>query len=328
MHYLTLRLKRFILTMEQSIHSPSAYAMLPLEPYSERLVEESVKLACGAAGVYFETADLRLFESSAEERLLEHAQTRIDRANIIIADVTSDAASLVYLTGYAYTRKKKVILVAFDRRYLPPDFRDRKVISYGGGMSYFRDKLLERIKQIIRPRFRSRRSVSSSAEPAEPADVLGRIIRIVEPNKVFISYSHRDGAWLERLKVMSAPLVWSRELELWDDKKIEPGSRWGLSIDSAIRRSSVAVILVSANFLASEFIMERELPRLLSAATEERLVLLWVLLSACLYEETEIPAYQAAHDISKPLDSLSVSKRNEVLRDICRRISEARRPAG
>lgn len=313
------------LTVEHDITGPSAYAVLPFEPYGGRLVEENVRLACGAAGVRFELADRRLFEAGADDRLLADAQHRIDRANIIISDVTSDPAALLYLTGYAYTRKKKVVLVAFDTYHLPHDFRDRRrVISYGGMLGDFRESLVERVRRIITPPVRAQR-LKRSHEARDSAKML---LELPEPDRVFISYSHRDAVWLDRLKIMSAPLVWSRKLEIWDDEKIRPGERWRASIESAVWRSRVAVLLVSANFLASEFITQHELPLLLGVATEQRLAILWMLLSACLYEETVLSEYQAAHDTSKPLDSLTVSKRNEVLRDICRRISEAWRPAG
>ena len=55
-------------------------------------------------------------------------------------------------------------------------------------------------------------------------------------------------------------------------------------------------------------------------------MILWVYISHCLYDETEIEHYQAAHDISKPLDSLTPSEQNRVLADVCRKIKAAANP--
>ncbi|NER32205.1 MAG: formylglycine-generating enzyme family protein [Symploca sp. SIO1C4] len=51
--------------------------------------------------------------------------------------------------------------------------------------------------------------------------------------------------------------------------------------------------------------------------------MIWIYLSYCWYEETEIEAYQAAHNLSQPLDSLKPHEQNKVLLDICRVIKTA-----
>jgi hypothetical protein len=81
---------------------------------------------------------------------------------------------------------------------------------------------------------------------------------------------------------------------------------------------------VSKNFLASEFITNNELPPLLEAARGKGLRILWVLLSDCDYKTVkEIESYQAAHDISRPLNKLSPSDRDTVLVKICEEIKKA-----
>jgi hypothetical protein len=83
---------------------------------------------------------------------------------------------------------------------------------------------------------------------------------------------------------------------------------------------------VSPNFLGSDFIAKHELPPLLEAAEKQGLVILWVYVSSCLYDETEIKNYQAAHDIAKPLNSLTLAEQDNVLAQLCRKIKTAVNP--
>jgi hypothetical protein len=138
--------------------------------------------------------------------------------------------------------------------------------------------------------------------------------------QVFISYSHKDKEWLEKLTTMLKPLVRNQTINVWDDTKIKAGSQWKDEINEALAAAKIAVLIVSPNFLASDFIAEHELPPLLQVAKQEGLTIIWVCISSCLYQETEIGNYQAAHDISRPLKKLSEAELDDVLVDICQKI--------
>jgi tetratricopeptide (TPR) repeat protein len=135
--------------------------------------------------------------------------------------------------------------------------------------------------------------------------------------KIFISYSHKDRKFLDEMKTMLAPAIRQGLVDLWDDTKIATGAKWRDEIAGALRSASVGVLLVSDHFLESEFIAKNELPPLLDAARNEGLIVFWIHVSPCLYEQTEIATYQAAHDVSQPLAELPKVRRKKILRDIC-----------
>ena len=141
-----------------------------------------------------------------------------------------------------------------------------------------------------------------------------------ERNKVFISYSHEDKQWLKRLQTMLKPLIRSQIIDLWDDTQIPVGKNWLEAITSALEAAKVAVLLVSPDFLASDFIANEELPIFLNAERKGGLKIVVIHISPSLYDHTEISHYQAANDPERPLDSLDAAEVNRVLRDICKEI--------
>jgi hypothetical protein len=113
------------------------------------------------------------------------------------------------------------------------------------------------------------------------------------PPVVFVSYSRQDFEWLRRVVTMLKPLVRRRRCELWFDETMGTGEQWQTAIDDAIARADIALLLVSPDFLASDFIMDGELPALIKRGVR----LAPVLLRASLYDAVdELARVQWAHD--------------------------------
>ncbi|HSS49119.1 MAG TPA: TIR domain-containing protein [Thermoanaerobaculia bacterium] len=93
--------------------------------------------------------------------------------------------------------------------------------------------------------------------PTTPAPPTG------DRSTVFISYSHLDEPWKDRVVKHLKVLEPGGVLEVWDDRRISGGDDWLAKIQEAMDRASVAVLLISADFLGSTFILETEVPYLL-----------------------------------------------------------------
>jgi hypothetical protein len=125
---------------------------------------------------------------------------------------------------------------------------------------------------------------------------------------------------------MIRPLVRSHGLRLWDDSQIQPGDKWREEIETALAAAKVALLLVSSDFLASEFVTNSELPQLLAAAEEEGLRILWVPLRPSLVRVTPIDAYQALLDPGRPLARMDPVEQDEALVKIALAIEKALAP--
>lgn len=160
--------------------------------------------------------------------------------------------------------------------------------------------------------------------PSQPEDLQmnGVSGSSTQKDLVFISYSHKDATWLDELQTMLKPLVRNQALSVWDDTKIGAGQTWKEEIEAALSRAKVAVLLVTPNFLASDFIADNELPPLLAAATSGGTQIIWIPVKPSMYTETPLADYQAAYDPSKPLISLSEADRSAALVNICNTIKK------
>ncbi len=159
-------------------------------------------------------------------------------------------------------------------------------------------------------------------------DVIGPPMPAAKPvrDKVFVSYSHQDVEWLKKLQTFLKPMMRKGAITKWDDTQIQPGTEWRKEIDHALATAKVAVLLVSQDFLASDFIAEKELPPLLDAAEREGLTIIWVPISYSTYEDSDIEKYQAAHPPNRPLASLSKPEQDAALVKIARLIKDAASP--
>ena len=141
--------------------------------------------------------------------------------------------------------------------------------------------------------------------------------------KVFVGYSPKDSKFLEELLAHLKPLERAGRVTAWSDKQIQPGAEWLDEIEEAIASAGVAVLLVTKDFLASDFIHQQELGPLLAKAKRGGVRILWVLVRACAYEETPLKLYRPVIAPDRPLAKMRAAERDKVWVTICGEIKRA-----
>jgi tetratricopeptide (TPR) repeat protein len=105
--------------------------------------------------------------------------------------------------------------------------------------------------------------------------------------RVFISYSHKDEDWKNRLIPHLRTLEQQGEIALWDDRKINPGEDWYPAIKKELEQAAVAICLISADYLASDFINKEEIPELKLRRGRDGMLLLPILVSPCPWKTVQ-----------------------------------------
>ncbi len=104
------------------------------------------------------------------------------------------------------------------------------------------------------------------------------------PPSVFISYSHKDEVWKDRLVTHLGVLEEQNLLRTWNDRNLRAGDLWLEGIESEIDGARVAVLLISANSLTSKFILHQEVPRFLELREQAGMTIFPVIVKDCAWK--------------------------------------------
>jgi hypothetical protein len=128
--------------------------------------------------------------------------------------------------------------------------------------------------------------------------------------QVFISYSRKDKRWRDDLDTHLKSYLRGGSIVSWSDQQIVAGSQWFGEIKAALAQTKVAVLLVTPDFLASDFIHEHELGPLLKEAEQGGVKILWVPVRDSAYRRTPLKNYQAVLDPAQPLANMTQAERD------------------
>jgi len=102
--------------------------------------------------------------------------------------------------------------------------------------------------------------------------------------EVFVSYSHRDEEAKDFVNRHLKVLQTAGNIDVWDDRKIVVGDDWYQRIEAKLNSCAVAVLLISTDFLGSEFCIKEEVSRLLERRKRDGMMIAPILLRPCAWQ--------------------------------------------
>ncbi len=137
---------------------------------------------------------------------------------------------------------------------------------------------------------------------------------------IFISYSRKDVPWLERIQPYLKASLRQCRYTLWDDRGIEVGSHWFEELGAAIAAAQVAILLISVDFLASDFIEKQEVKPLLERAKRGELTVYLIPVRYADWSDQPFAVFQSVADPAKPLAGMTEHELDVVLTQIAKKL--------
>jgi hypothetical protein len=114
---------------------------MPFDEKFDDIYKFGIKGAAEDAGAYAERVDEQIFI----EGMLDRIFNQINKADVIIADMTGKNPNVFYEVGYAHALNKVVLLITQSADDIPFDLKHRQHIVYGGRIEQLRTELSSRI---------------------------------------------------------------------------------------------------------------------------------------------------------------------------------------
>jgi formylglycine-generating enzyme required for sulfatase activity len=119
---------------------------------------------------------------------------------------------------------------------------------------------------------------------------------------IFISYSHQDEKWKDALQKQLRVFQLHADFPVWDDRQIDIGDTWLPRIEAAIAAAKVAILLISSDFLISEFVCRQEIPRFLQRRAADGLRVVPLVVEPCPWQAVGwLASLQGATKDNEPL---------------------------
>ncbi len=144
------------------------------------------------------------------------------------------------------------------------------------------------------------------------------------------SYSHTDEAQRNELEKHLSPLKRAGKITTWHDRRIVPGQEFERQIDQYFSEADIILLLISSDFIASDYCYEVEMTNALARHKRGEAVVIPVILRECAWHQLEFGSIMAATIDGKPITKFASHDEGyvQVVDAVSRAIAamEARKP--
>lgn len=127
----------------------------------------------------------------------------------------------------------------------------------------------------------------------------------MSPKLVFISYSHADELHKDNIVKHLSPLVRAQQIIVFTDRGIKPGSKWDSQISEHLLKSDIVLVLISSDFIASDYCYEKEMASALQRHNRGEVIVIPVFLRPCHYKNLALSQIQGVPKDAVPIEKLS-----------------------
>jgi len=298
---------------EESAKRQDRYKLFVLMPFREQfddiylVIKDAAKTASEALHV---TITCLRADELGPSRITEQIIEAIRDADLLVVELSDVNPNVMYELGLAHSLGKPAIIITQDVSMNTFDLRAFPMILYDRArlVKDLRASLIASITRVIEGDLQG---LTGAYGPLPTAD---REPPKVDRSRVFISYSHADSDILKRVLIHLKPLEKQGVIDLWVDTRVKAGEKWEDRVKGALASAKVAILLISADFLASDFIVENELPPLLSAAEQEGTKIIPVIVKPSRFlRDKNLAAFQALNDPARPVMKMDAVEQEELL---------------
>lgn len=133
---------------------------------------------------------------------------------------------------------------------------------------------------------------------------------------LFISYARVDESLLQELEKHLSSLKREGLIHFWHDREIVPGQKWADEIDRHLEAAQIILLLISADFIASDYCFAKEMKRAMERHEDGTAVVVPIILRTCEWGSVPFGQIQGLPKDGRAITSWG--NRDEAFADVAR----------